>query len=69
LQSLDFDAETRELIGLDNIDEILGNIDEEAKLDVEEMEQEAEAIKTGKATTDIQDPDDVIEEMDGSSGD
>jgi regulator of protease activity HflC (stomatin/prohibitin superfamily) len=68
LQSLDFDAETRELIGLDNIDEILGNIDEEAELDVEEMEQEAEAVKTGKATTDIQDPDDVIEEMDGSNG-
>ena len=68
LQSLDFDAETRELIGLDNIDEILGNIDEEAELDVEEMEQEAEAIKTGKATTDIQDPDDVIAEMDESTG-
>ena len=68
LQSLDFDAETRELIGLDNIDEILGNIDEEAELDVEEMEQEAEAIKTGKATTDIQDPDDVIAEMDEQTG-
>ena len=68
LQSLDFDAETRELIGLDNIDEILGNIDEEAELDVEEMEQEAEAIKTGKATTDIQDPDDVIAEMDEPTG-
>ena len=66
LQSLDFDPETRELIGLDNIDEILGNIDEEAELDVEEMEQEAEAIKTGKATTDIQDPDEVIAEMDES---
>ncbi|WP_010612114.1 SPFH domain-containing protein [Halococcus hamelinensis] len=68
LQSLDFDAETRELIGLDNIDEILGNIDEEAELDVEEMEQEAEAIKTGKSTTDIQDPDDVIAEMDEPTG-
>ena len=67
LQSLDFDPETRELIGLDNIDEILGNIDEEAELDVEEMEQEAEAIKTGKATGDIQDPDDVIAEMDGEN--
>ncbi|EMA51656.1 hypothetical protein C448_00517 [Halococcus morrhuae DSM 1307] len=64
LQSLDFDPETRELIGLDNIDEIIGNIDEEAELDVEEMEQEAEAIKTGEATTDIQDPDEVISEMD-----
>lgn len=64
LESLDFDEETRELIGLDNIDEILGNIDEEAEIDVEEMEQEAEAIKTGEATTDIQDPDEVITEMD-----
>jgi regulator of protease activity HflC (stomatin/prohibitin superfamily) len=64
LQSLDFDPETRELIGLDNIDEIIGNIDDEAELDVEEMEQEAEAIKTGEATTEIQDPDEVISEMD-----
>jgi regulator of protease activity HflC (stomatin/prohibitin superfamily) len=64
LESLDFDDETRELIGLDDIDEILGNIDEEAELDVSEMEQEAEAIKTGEATGDIQDPDEVIAEMD-----
>jgi regulator of protease activity HflC (stomatin/prohibitin superfamily) len=64
LQSLDFDPETRELIGLDDIDEILGNIDEEAELDVEEMEQEAEAIKTGETTGDIQDSDEVIAEMD-----
>jgi regulator of protease activity HflC (stomatin/prohibitin superfamily) len=64
LESLDFDAETRELIGLDNIDEILGNIDEEAELDVEAMEQEAEAIKTGNATAEIEDPDEVIEERD-----
>ncbi|WP_435076913.1 SPFH domain-containing protein [Halococcus sp. AFM35] len=64
LDSLDFDEETRELIGLDDIDEIIGNIDQEAELDVEEMEQEAEAIKTGEATTDIQDPDEVIAEMD-----
>ena len=64
LESLDFDAETRELIGLDNIDEILGNIDEEAELDVEAMEQEAEAIKTGNVTAEIEDPDEVIEEMD-----
>jgi regulator of protease activity HflC (stomatin/prohibitin superfamily) len=64
LESLDFDAETRELIGLDNIDEILGTIDEEAELDVEAMEQEAEAIKTGNATAEIENPDEVIEEMD-----
>ena len=68
LESLEFDSETRELIGLDNIDEILGNIDEDAELDVAEMEEEAEAIKTGDATADIQDPDDVIAEMDEPSG-
>lgn len=68
LESLEFDSETRELIGLDNIDEILGNIDEEAELDVAEMEQEAEAIKTGEATGDIRDPDAVIAEMDEPSG-
>ena len=64
LDSLDFDEETRELIGLDDIDEILGDIGENAELDVEKMEQEAEAIKTGETTADIQDPDEVIEEMD-----
>ena len=69
LDSQDFDAETRELIGLDNIDEILGEIDDEAELDVEAMEQEAEAIKSGAATGDIQDPDEVIAEMDEPSSD
>ena len=64
LDSLDFDAETRELIGLDNIEEILGQIDEEAEMDVEAMEQEAQAIKEGQDPTDIRDPDEVIEEMD-----
>jgi regulator of protease activity HflC (stomatin/prohibitin superfamily) len=71
LESLDFDEETRELIGLDDIDEILGNISEDAELDVEEMEQEAEAIKTGEASADIEDPDEIIEGMDqpGDSAD
>ena len=63
LESRDFDDETRELIGLDDIDEILGEISEDAELDVEEMEQEAAAIKTGEATGEIQDPDEVIAEM------
>jgi len=58
LEALDFDAETREMLGLDDIEEILGQIDEEAQVAVEEMEAEAEAIKTGA------DPDDVIAEMD-----
>jgi Asp-tRNA(Asn)/Glu-tRNA(Gln) amidotransferase C subunit len=61
LDSLDFDAETRELIGLDDIEEILGQIDEAAEMDIEELEQEAEAIKSG-AGTDIKSPDEVVED-------
>ncbi|SEH12546.1 Regulator of protease activity HflC, stomatin/prohibitin superfamily [Natronorubrum sediminis] len=64
LESLDFDEETRELIGLDDIAEIIGEIDEEAEMDLEAMEQEAQAIKEGKDAAEISDPDDVIEEMD-----
>ena len=64
LESLEFDEETRELIGLDDIDEILNEIDEDAELDIDEMEQKAEAIKTGEASGEIQDPDEVIAEMD-----
>ncbi|ELY94153.1 hypothetical protein C483_03275 [Natrialba hulunbeirensis JCM 10989] len=48
LESLSFDEETRELIGLDDISEIIGEIDEEAEMDVEAMEQEAQAIKEGE---------------------
>ncbi|MFU8868633.1 SPFH domain-containing protein [Natronococcus sp.] len=48
LDSLDFDDETRELIGLDDISEILGEIDEELEMDVEAMEQEAQAIQEGE---------------------
>jgi len=61
LDSLDFDAETRELIGLDDIEEILGQIDEAAEMDIEELEQEAEAIKSG-AGTDIKSPDEVVQD-------
>jgi regulator of protease activity HflC (stomatin/prohibitin superfamily) len=64
LEGLDFDAETREMLGLDDIEEILGQIDEEAEVDVEEMEEQAQAIKHGKDSTDIRDPDEVIDEMD-----
>ncbi len=56
LESLEFDDETRELIGLDDIAEIIGEIDEEAEMDLEAMEQEAQAIKEGK--------DAVIDNMD-----
>jgi hypothetical protein len=69
LDSLDFDAETRELIGLDNIEEILGQIDEEAEMDVEAMEQEAQAIKEGEDPANIKSADEVIEEMDEESPD
>jgi regulator of protease activity HflC (stomatin/prohibitin superfamily) len=47
LDSLEFDAETRELLGLDDIEEILGQIDEAAAMDIEELEQEAQAIRAG----------------------
>src|SRR6056297_431762 len=64
LDSLDFDEETRELIGLDNIEEILGQIDVEAEMDVEAMEQEAQAIKEGEDPASIKSADEIIEEMD-----
>jgi len=69
LDSLDFDAETRELIGLDDIEEILGQIDEAAEMDIEELEQEAEAIKSG-AGTDIKSADEVVQDADadGATG-
>ncbi|SDQ61959.1 SPFH domain-containing protein [Natronobacterium texcoconense] len=47
LESLEFDDETRELIGLDDIAEIIGEI-EDTEMDVEAMEQEAQAIKEGE---------------------
>ena len=64
LESLEFDEETRELLGLDNIEEILGQIDEEAEMDVEAMEQEAQAIKEGEDPKNIKSADEVIEQMD-----
>ncbi|MXV60876.1 phosphoesterase [Natronorubrum sp. JWXQ-INN-674] len=47
LNSLDFDDETRELIGLDDIAEIIGEI-EQTEMNVEEMEAEAQAIQEGE---------------------
>ncbi|MFB6298401.1 MAG: SPFH domain-containing protein [Salinirussus sp.] len=64
LDGLDFDDEAREMLGLDDIEEILGQIDEEAEADIEEMEKQAQAVKEGSAGADIRDPDEVIEEMD-----
>ena len=62
LDSLEFDGETRELLGLDNIEEILGQIDAATEMDVEELEQEAEAIKQG-GSVDIQSPDEVVDDV------
>ncbi|WP_336336974.1 SPFH domain-containing protein [Haloarcula brevis] len=63
LEALDFDDETREMLGLDDIEEILGQIDEEAQVDVEAMEEEAQKIKHGEDSG-VDNADDVIEEMD-----
>nr|WP_175542118.1 SPFH domain-containing protein [Natrinema hispanicum] len=59
LESLEFDEETRELIGLDDIADIIGEIDEQAEMDVEAMEEQARAIKEGGdvgTEIDISDP-------------
>ncbi|WP_248517199.1 SPFH domain-containing protein [Salinarchaeum laminariae] len=66
LDSLDFDAETREMLGLDDIDKILQNIDEEADMQgaIEEIEEQAEAVKEGQTSTNIKDPDEVVDEAD-----
>ncbi|MFB6074258.1 MAG: SPFH domain-containing protein [Haloarculaceae archaeon] len=64
LDALDFDEQSREMLGLDDIEEILGQIDEEAEVDVEQMEQQAQQVKHGEDPGDIKDPDEVIEEMD-----
>jgi len=71
LEGLEFDEETREMLGLDDIEEILGQLeDEEEIIDVEEMEEQAQAVAEGEAGADIKDPDEVIEEMDAEmSGD
>ncbi|GAA0511275.1 SPFH domain-containing protein [Halorubrum aquaticum] len=64
LEGLEFDEETRKMLGLDDIDEILGQIDEAAQMDVEELEKEAEAVKSGDAGSNIKSADEVIQEMD-----
>ncbi|WP_254769142.1 SPFH domain-containing protein [Salinilacihabitans rarus] len=47
LESRSFDAETRELIGLDDIAEIVGEIDEEVAVDLEAVERQARAVEKG----------------------
>ena len=66
LGSLDFDEETREMLGLDDIENILGQIDEAAELDTEAMEEEAEKIMSGDTEPDIQSADDVVSDADES---
>jgi regulator of protease activity HflC (stomatin/prohibitin superfamily) len=63
LEGMDFDQETREMLGLDDIEEILGELeDEEEIVDVEKMEEEAQAVKAGETTADIKDPDEIIDD-------
>ncbi|MFW5948683.1 MAG: SPFH domain-containing protein [Halolamina sp.] len=69
LGSLDFDEETREMLGLDDIENILGQIDEAAELDTDAMEQEAEKIMSGDTEPEIQSADDVIADADDDLGD
>jgi len=62
LEGKEFDDETRKMLGLDDIDEILGEIDQAAEMDIEQLEQEAEQVKTGESG--IKSPDKVIDEAD-----
>ncbi|MDB2241171.1 SPFH domain-containing protein [Halorubrum ezzemoulense] len=64
LDGKEFDADTRKMLGLDDIDEILGQIEESAEMNVEELEKEAEAVKSGDAGASIRSADEVIQEMD-----
>ncbi|MFC7020084.1 MULTISPECIES: SPFH domain-containing protein [Haloarcula] len=68
LEGLEFDEEAREMLGLDDIEEILGQIDQEAQVDVEAMEQEAQKIKHGEDAG-VDSADEVIEEMDAEIDD
>ncbi|MGM0591020.1 MAG: SPFH domain-containing protein [Halobacteriota archaeon] len=65
LESRQFDEETRALLGLDDIDEILGQIDEAAEMDVEELEKAAQAIKSGESV-DIKSSTEVIREAEAA---
>jgi regulator of protease activity HflC (stomatin/prohibitin superfamily) len=62
LEGLEFDEETREMLGLDDIQEILGELENEEEIvDLEEMEEEAKKVKQGDTATDMQDPDDLLD--------
>ncbi|WP_436935922.1 SPFH domain-containing protein [Halovenus marina] len=67
LEGLDFDQETREMLGLDDIEEILGELDDEEEVvDFEKMEEEAQAVKEGESRADIKDPDEIIDDAAGA---
>ncbi|MFB6220706.1 MAG: SPFH domain-containing protein [Halolamina sp.] len=65
LGSLDFDEETREMLGLDDIEDILGQIDEAAELDTAAMEEQAEKVMSGEADPDIKAAEEVVSETSG----
>jgi regulator of protease activity HflC (stomatin/prohibitin superfamily) len=71
LEGLDFDEETREMLGLDDIQEILGELEDEDEIvDIEGMEEEAQAVKAGETSADIKDPDEIIDDgADPEAGD
>ncbi|WP_253737148.1 SPFH domain-containing protein [Halohasta salina] len=60
LEGKEFDEESRKMLGLDDIDEILGEIDQAAEMDIEQLEQEAEQVKAGDAN--IKGAEEVIDE-------
>jgi hypothetical protein len=63
LEGLEFDQEDREMLGLDDIEKILGELeDEDEVIDLEQMEEEAQAVKQGETTADIKDPDNIIDD-------
>ncbi len=65
LEGLEFDEETREMLGLDDIEEIISEFsNEEEVVDIEKMEEEAQAVKHGESQAKIKDPDEVIEQAD-----
>jgi regulator of protease activity HflC (stomatin/prohibitin superfamily) len=68
LDSLEFDSETREMLGLDDIEDILGQIDEAAEMDTEALEQEAAAVKEGDIGGSIKSADEVVAEADSGGG-
>ncbi len=62
LEGMEFDEETREMLGLDDIEQIINEFsDEDNVVDIEQMEEEAQAVKEGESQADIKDPDEIIE--------